>query len=206
MYDDGSGLGALILIAVVGVFIWSCKPPNIKREREKAMKKHQDEEYALFLTPRWIPEELEFIYPGATIVLNAAQRFGHEWHVVLTPYNAAFFRSDDAILRFFHDNDWFLACTGKQIEPIGITPMLAAFDSLSHTITCPTCLDTMTRIYSASHQPHLASDLYQQQAQLLLSPEFVDWDVTKLRPQQPQKQKAKPQKQNTREQNWRADV
>ena len=194
-------LGLLLIVAIIGVFIWSCNPDNAvwgqnpsKQRRE--LEKHYDR-LNCTVTPRYHPDELALHHPEATVVINASMRLGNDWHVILHPWDQRDWDPDapdaeDRMLALLYEKDWFLACTGQAMRPDGFTPLLAAFFNLEHTISCPYCLAAMTRIYIINKQPGYPRELYRSQAQLMVSPELLGWDTARLRPPRTRKQKAKP--------------
>lgn len=186
----GEFLGLLIILLVVGGFIWSLNPDNYKPKRQKEREKYYDR-LNCTVTPRWDDAELALCHPDSTVVVNASLRLGHDWHVIVTPWDPVDFQSEDSILALLYDTEWFIACTGQAVQLDSFTPLLATFHNLNTTITCPTCLANMTRLYTVNGQPHYTNELYPQQGQLMLTPDLVDWDITKLHTPKVRKNKHK---------------
>ena len=174
----------LIFIGIpVGALLWfslwvgdKSYDGAMKRAHERRQEELNDVWAQLVLTPRWSDDQLTIFHPDAMIVLNLAQRLGDDWHVLLTAFDP------DTILDNLPENTFLLACTGQQVEPIGLVSLKPAFDALEHTITCPNCHQAMTRIYAFNNQPPYAYNIHPQEHQLMLTPELVRWDTTSLRP------------------------
>ena len=145
--------------------------------RKRRQKELNDEWAQLVITPRWTAEQLEIFHADALIALNMAQRHGDDWHVLLTSFDP------DTIVDDLPGNTFLLACTGQQVEPVGLVALKPAFDALDHIITCPNCHQTMTRIYAFNNQPPYAYNIHPQEHQLMLTPELLTWDTRFLRPE-----------------------
>ena len=183
----------IIVIAAIAIFVYiAIVGPEkqidgaMKRARQRRQKELNDEWAHLAVTPRWTDDQLAIFHPDALIVLNMAQRQGDDWHVLLTAFDP------DTILDDIPENTFLLACTGQQVEPIGLVALKPAFDALDHTITCENCRQTISRIYAFNNQPPHAYAIHPQEHQLMLTPELVPWDTTPLRPDdtQPLKKQA----------------
>ena len=168
----------LIVIGVIAFCYFAVASPDwqIDGAMKRARKRQEKQILREAETPRWTEEELALIHPDAAIVGAVAQRLGNSWHVVLFHMDVE--GPDPPIT----ERELFLACTGQRTEPYDIIVKAPTHDALHYTITCPDCRATMNRVYAINNQPRHADFLHPQQMQLLLTPEMVNWDVSRLHP------------------------
>lgn len=168
---------------------------QFERRQRQQQQQHQQQQqewerlHDLF-RPRYSRETIVSVHPNATIVTTGALKLGQVWHVILVPWPNKRLITEADLLSFTHGQPWYLACTGEAVYPEGHLGLDPTFHNLQMAITCPCCREKMARIYHWNNQPYYSRDLYPIQCQLLISPDFIDWDIMKLHPSEPFKLKA----------------
>ncbi len=199
-------LGIVIFSLLIGFFIWSCNPDNavwgqrqqLKQQRQQfEIQQRQQQQQQLewerlhdLFRPRYSPETIRTVHPNATIVITGAVRLGQVWHVILVHWPMNPITNESEMTTFVHGQPWFVACNGEAVYPEGFLDLAPTFHDLEMAITCPSCREKMARVYHWNNQPYYSRDLYPIQCQLLISPDFIDWDIMKLHPSEPFKFKA----------------
>ena len=165
------------------------------QREQHAQRQQQQLEWARLhdlFSPRYHRETIVSVHPNATIVTTGALKLGQVWHVVLVHWPMDPITTESELTTFLHEQPWYLACTGEAVYPEGHLGLDPTFHNLQMAITCPCCREKMARIYHWNNQPYYSRDLYPIQFQLLISPDFIDWDIMKLHPSDPFKLKASP--------------